>query len=256
MVAVRLRRRRLDRVNLTQLGGGCARALRLPGPGRGVHQGSGRVSAGPQDGGADIVQTSCKWPLGIHARRLPMASEFEPPTSGQTSPGLASSESLNRWRFISEVTVALTALVTLLFLSLQTFASRQQAELAANQASASRLDGIYVQLLDWDKWLSSQENRKFAVLWFKGTPFKDVKNREDLAQLYQANIWFVDYFDYVYTTLPGLIGCIPKDGHLVLRGSREDAGRCDTWTAWSQTIYEAFRSKNLCQTLNDGGGAI
>ncbi|MFE0273814.1 hypothetical protein ACFWZY_17100 [Streptomyces sp. NPDC058992] len=149
--------------------------------------------------------------------------------------------------------VALVGLVTLVFLIQQTEATRQQAEEAASQVTASRLDGIYEQLLTWDQFWSSTENKRLNLLARQADDYDEIKDPEEREQLYSTNVWFLDYFDYVYTTLPGLLrGCVPEDGHLVLRGSPEESQVCDEWVAWSQTIYNAFiYDKPLCQTLND-----
>ncbi|MFF7713447.1 hypothetical protein [Streptomyces sp. NPDC007988] len=143
-------------------------------------------------------------------------------------------------------------LLTLGFLAVQTVAARQQAEEAANQVAAARLDGLYQQLLRWDEFRSLGENKDLNLLMTKGLKsFDDIKDPEQREQLRSAQVWFLDYFSYVYSTLPGLSKCAPKDGHLVLRGSREDTGACDEWVAWSQTMHVAFTDELTCQVLND-----
>ncbi|MFG2486901.1 hypothetical protein ACGFSI_29625 [Streptomyces virginiae] len=172
--------------------------------------------------------------------------EPEPPPEIQTS-----HHSLDRYRFILEISATLVGLLTLAFLALQTVATREQAEEAANQVAAARPDGLYQQLLNYDEFRSSTENKHLNLLWATVAEFDEIEDPEEREQVYSLTVWFIDYFDYVYTTLPGLLKCVPKDGHLVLRGSSEDTGKCDEWVAWSQTIFEGFNDVLTCQVLNE-----
>ncbi|MEU9311732.1 hypothetical protein [Streptomyces sp. NPDC048256] len=150
------------------------------------------------------------------------------------------------------VLLVVATLITLIFLWWQTEAARQQTKEAANQVSAARLDGLYQQLLEWDKFRSSDENKHLNWLMVQGLDnFDDVKDPQEREQYYSSLVWFLDYFSYMYSTLPGLLKCAPDDGRLIIRGSREDTGKCESWVAWSQTINEAFKDPLLCQVLND-----
>ncbi|MFF5518878.1 hypothetical protein [Streptomyces coeruleorubidus] len=150
------------------------------------------------------------------------------------------------------VVLVLATLITLIFVYWQTDASRQQSREAANQVAAARLDGLYEQLLRWDEFRSSPENKHLNWLMVQGfDSFDDIKDAQEREQYYSALVWFLDYFSYMYSTLPGLLKCAPADGQLITRGSPKDTGNCESWVAWSQTIYEAFRDPLLCQVLND-----
>ncbi|MFF7473680.1 hypothetical protein [Streptomyces sp. NPDC008092] len=142
-------------------------------------------------------------------------------------------------------------IITLIYLIYQTKATEKQAQEAADQVSEARLDGIYQQLLDYDKFVSSPENKR--VNWLIANPprrLQDIKDPAERQEFLAVERWALDYFDYVYTTLPGLLNCVPKDGRLVLPGSPEERHTCDQWVAWSQTIYGNFRyDKTLCEVL-------
>ncbi|WP_406551181.1 hypothetical protein [Streptomyces sp. YS-3] len=105
--------------------------------------------------------------------------------------------------------------------------------------------------LNQDEYLASTENRTLTGYVMEGTEFKEVKDAMERAQLKAIFKWNLDYWDYAYSTLPGLVSCFPSDGHLILRGSKQDDARCDDWVSWSQSIHDAFLDPRLCQTLND-----
>ncbi|MDN0199417.1 hypothetical protein [Streptomyces sp. S.PNR 29] len=150
------------------------------------------------------------------------------------------------------VMLVLATLITLIFVYWQTDATRQQTKEAANQVAAARLDGLYEQLLRWDEFRSSDENKHLNWLMVQGfDSFDDIKEPLEREQYYSALVWFLDYFSYMYSTLPGLLKCAPGDGQLITRNSSEDTGDCESWVAWSQTIYQAFKDPLLCQVLND-----
>ncbi|GAB2714552.1 hypothetical protein [Streptomyces bullii] len=188
-----------------------------------------------------------------------MADSTEPSAGDQTSRRLSHHPFFERHmsllRFLevaAAIFIAGATLVTLIFLARQTEAARQQAEDTANQVSAARLDGLYQQLLRWDEFRSASDNKRMNLLMTQVDSFDDIKDAEEREQYYSAQVWFVDYFSYVYSTLPGLEECVPDDGRLTLRGSPEDKARkCDTWIAWSQTIHDAFSHGPTCQVLND-----
>jgi hypothetical protein len=160
---------------------------------------------------------------------------------------------LEVYRFTVEIAVAILGILTLIYLIYQTHATQNQAREAADQVSEARLDGIYQQLLDYDKFLSSPENKR--VNWLIAHPPKrleDIKDPTEREEFYSVELWALDYFDYVYATLPGLLGCVPADGHFVLPGSSGERRTCDQWVAWSQTIYRNFqRDSTLCEVLKD-----
>ncbi|MFF4285988.1 hypothetical protein ACFY0R_11770 [Streptomyces sp. NPDC001633] len=155
------------------------------------------------------------------------------------------------YRLVLESLAALLGLATLIFLALQTVSAREQAEESANQTAAARLDGIYQQLLTYDQWRGENQNKHINMLINEVDDLDSLKDPEEREQLYSVEVWFLDYFDYVYSTLPGLLRCVPADGRLVIRGSREERRTCDEWVAWSETIYQAFRNPVTCQVLND-----
>ncbi|WP_371648046.1 MULTISPECIES: hypothetical protein [unclassified Streptomyces] len=163
---------------------------------------------------------------------------------------------LERRRFILEIVLAALALATLVFVSFQTVATMSQAKEAANQVSAARLDGLYQQSLNQDEVLLSAENAKLNLYINGDVPFEDVKDPAERQRMKSSFKWNLTYWDYAYATLPGLVRCFPDDGHLILRGSREDTEECDDWAAWSQSIYNAFRDERLCQTLNSKEGEL
>ncbi|MEU9541024.1 hypothetical protein [Streptomyces mirabilis] len=150
-----------------------------------------------------------------------------------------------------EIVAAVLGLATLAFLALQTVSAREQAQESANQTAATRLDSLYQQLLTYDQWRGQNENKRINMLLNQVNNLDDIKDSEERDQFYSIEVWFVDYFDYVYTTLPDLLRCVPADGHLVIRGSREESRTCDEWVAWSETIYQAFRDPVTCKVLND-----
>ncbi|MFG2831159.1 hypothetical protein ACGFWI_27400 [Streptomyces sp. NPDC048434] len=150
-----------------------------------------------------------------------------------------------------EIVGAVLGLATLAFLVLQTVIARGQAEEAANQTTGARLDGLYQQLLAYDQWRGEKENKRINMLINQVSDLDSIKDPEEREQLYSIEVWFLDYFDYAYTTLPGLLRCVPGDGHLVIRGSRDESDTCDEWVAWSETIYQNFRNPVTCQVLND-----
>lgn len=171
---------------------------------------------------------------------------------GNRSVPLRRRNRLDYHKFVVEIAAIGVGLLTLVFLALQTVATREQVEEAANQVAAARLDGLYQQLVNWDEFRSSSENKRLNRL-LEGD-LKDVKNPDEKAQMYSALIWLLDYYSYVYETLPGLLECAPKDGRLVLRGSDEDTGKCEDWVAWSQGIHDNFNDKDMCQILSDFEG--
>ncbi|MGW8971934.1 hypothetical protein [Streptomyces platensis] len=155
------------------------------------------------------------------------------------------------YRLILEIVAAVLGLTTLAFLAFQTVIAREQAVEAANQTTGARLDGLYQQLLSYDQWRGENENKHINMLINQVSDLDSIKDPEEREQLYSIEVWFLDYFDYVYTTLPGLLRCVPGDGHLVIRGSRDESGTCDAWVAWSETIYESFQNPVTCQVLKD-----
>ncbi|WP_266616999.1 hypothetical protein [Streptomyces sp. NBC_00047] len=188
-----------------------------------------------------------------------MGGNAEPPQTDQTPHSRPAHDFVERHRatikvmeISGAVVVALATLITVIFLYWQTDATRQQTKEAANQVAAARLDGLYQQLLQWDEFRSSNDNKRLN--WLMGQKFDnfdDIKDPQEREQYYSALVWFLDYFSYMYSTLPGLLKCVPDNGQLALRGSHEDSGKCESWVAWSQTIYVAFKDPLLCQVLND-----
>lgn len=154
-------------------------------------------------------------------------------------------------RLILQIVGSLLGLATLVFVSQQTVIAREQAEESVNQTTAARLDALYQELLTYDQWRGESQNKRINLLINQVDNLDSVKNPEEHAQLYSVEVWLLHYFDYAYTTLPGLLRCVPNDGHLVIRGSREESRTCDEWVAWSETIYQAFRDPVRCQVLKD-----
>jgi type II secretory pathway pseudopilin PulG len=188
-----------------------------------------------------------------------MRGNAEPPLRSPTPSGRPLRDFVERHHaiirvveIVGSILLVIATLITLIFLWSQTEAARQQAKEAANQVSAARLDGLYQQLLEWDQFRSSSDNKHLNWLMVQGfDDFDDIKDPQEREQYYSALVWFLDYFSYMYSTLPGLLKCAPDDGQLIIRGSGEDTGKCESWVAWSQTIYEAFKDPLLCQVLND-----
>ncbi|WP_225821400.1 hypothetical protein [Streptomyces naphthomycinicus] len=171
-------------------------------------------------------------------------------SANQEAQGPAPRRSLD-YRLTLEIVAAVLGLATLVFLALQTVSAREQAWESAHQTTAARLDGLYQQLLAYDQWRGQNENKHINMLLNQVDNLDDIKDPEERDQFYSVEVWFVDYFDYVYSTLPDLLRCVPDDGHLVLRGSREESRTCDEWVAWSETIHRAFQDPVTCQVLHD-----
>ncbi|MEV5241169.1 hypothetical protein AB0K89_18985 [Streptomyces cinnamoneus] len=150
------------------------------------------------------------------------------------------------------VALALFAAITLVYLVQQTEAAERQAEQAEDQTAAGRLDGVYHQLLEWQRFLAGSDNKQLALMLLEGTPVKDVKDKEDKAQLVWALQHKVNFYDYAYVVLPQLIDCAPKDREFVLRGTvRAQKIHCEDWLAWSQEFYSAFEDSRLCEVLGE-----
>lgn len=157
------------------------------------------------------------------------------------------------WRFVVEIALCVAALLTLLFLSWQTEAARQQAFEAEKQSAGQRLDGLYQHLLQRREFLADKDNSELApYVWGKNkTPLESIPDRAERERVETALSWDLLFADYAYAVLPDLIGeeCVPDDGHFVLRADNEAAHTCDDWLAWSEYLVAHFRDPRLCEMI-------
>ncbi|WKX11311.1 hypothetical protein [Streptomyces sp. NL15-2K] len=167
--------------------------------------------------------------------------------------------SLDRWRLGIEILIGLTTIVTLIVLTVQTDAARDQAlaatvqsEEAAKQGAAQRLDGMYERLMERKEFFASQDNSQVTEHMLRGTPLENIKNEVERARVFSALEWELVYVDYLYEMLPGLIPCVPADGHLMSNAEVSDDGRgCDGWVAWSEYMKSVFEDDRQCWLLKE-----